>query len=662
MSYNIHWTSSAISKNENVYQLDIYDKDYTGDPITVPVGEQPFVIKANAASDNQYEALLASELRVVLNITNTQEDFIDFSNEDQFKYFGILSYDDNIVFQGWLLPDAMTMPFSTGEVECGFSFIDGLAMLKTIYYTPSNLNTSILENTRQTIQNCINALNYPFGYNINIAVSIFAGGMQNRTADIKNEPLSQSYMYVNNWFNSSQITTPNIDPFYYSDFISCYEILEYIITGWGCQLFQANGEWYVANVNEMASDNIYVTKYDETGTYISASNSHINYTIKPYDGQDELYFVDNSQAKILRQGFSQIYFTTKSEFAVNYIDNGYLRRLTGGVPYGWLTQTNGTGAVTFSTGEIANFYNLTYSSVGTFDSFAGVRPIYTKYVCLGDIMDVKFNYKLIDNPIDEKPICTVKIEIIYGSTTYYYSKNETWEIAGANPEYYQPTGDLTPNKVNSISFSTAPIPVTGQYYFSVRVNPPQTGLLQTQTSIDVSVFSITFSNNFSYNLVSVQKETTFQNKKTVDGYIGARFGENFNSIGAIMDISGLNVYSYWYRQPEAGTGYYSINLVGIIAEDYFFTQSKAQINVSGSLMSLMSKKTGESTKSHLSLFASIKVLDTSLGPNNITEKYYIMGNCELDLIEDTLNGATLLEASNVRIPNIIKNANFTVEQ
>lgn len=662
MSYNIHWTSSAISKNENVYQLDIYDKDYVGDPITVPVGEQPFVIKANAASDNQYEALLASELRVVLNITNHQEDFIDFSNEDQFKYFGILSYDDNIVFQGWLLPDAMTMPFSTGEIECGFSFIDGLAMLKTIYYTPSELNNYVLENVRQTIQNCLNTLNYPFGYNINIAVSIFAQGMQNRTADIKNEPLSQAYLYVNNWFNSSQITTPNIDPFYYSDFISCYEVLEYLITGWGCQLFQANGEWYVANVNEMASDSIYVTKYDETGAYISASDSHINYTIKPYDGQDELYFVDNSQAKILRQGFSQIYFTTKAEFPSTVIFNGFLRKLVGGVPFGWLTQVNGTGVVTFNTSDIANYYNLKYSTVGSFDSFASVRPIYTRSVYVGDVMEVKFNYKLISNPIEEKPICTVKIEIIYGSTTYYYSKNQTWEIAGANPEYYQPTAELVQGKEDTITISTTPVPVTGQYYFSVRVNPPQTGLLQTQAEIDVSVFSITFSNNYSYNLVSVQKESAFQNKKSVDGYIGARFGDSFNSIGAIVDAFGINVYSYWYRQAEVGTGYYSINLVGIIAEDYFFTQSKAQINVSGSLMSLMSKKTGETTKSHLSLFASIKILDTSLGPNNITEKYYIMGNCEFDLIEDTLNGATLLEASNVRIPNVIKNANFTVEQ
>jgi hypothetical protein len=109
-------------------------------------------------------------------------------------------------------------------------------------------------------------------------------------------------------------------------------------------------------------------------------------------------------------------------------------------------------------------------------------------------------------------------------------------------------------------------------------------------------------------------------------------------------------------------GYISINLVGIIAEDYYFTQSKAQINVSGSLMSLMSKKTGETTKSHLSLFSSIKVEDISLGPNNITGKYYIMGNCEFNLIEDMLSNVTLLEVSKVRLPNTIKNANFTVEQ
>jgi len=100
--------------------------------------------------------------------------------------------------------------------------------------------------------------------------------------------------------------------------------------------------------------------------------------------------------------------------------------------------------------------------------------------------------------------------------------------------------------------------------------------------------------------------------------------------------------------------------LGIVAENYYFIQSKAQINVEGSLMSLMSKKTGASTTTHLGLFSSIKIEDTTSGPNSLTGRYYILGNCEFDLINDILSNVTLLETSKTRIDSISKNIVFTV--
>ena len=124
MAYNIHYRSTAVSMNGNTYQLDIYEKDFTGSIITIPTSSNPFVIKVNASSDNQFEPILASELNVNLDITDYQDVFINFANEDQFKYFGRLTYSGNVVFQGWVLADAMTSPFTTGVVECAFSIID----------------------------------------------------------------------------------------------------------------------------------------------------------------------------------------------------------------------------------------------------------------------------------------------------------------------------------------------------------------------------------------------------------------------------------------------------------------------------------------------------------------------------------------------------------
>jgi len=661
MAYNIHFTSTAISKNGNTYQLDIYEIGYVGSIVNIPVAVNPFILKVNASSDNQYEPLLASELRVHLDITDYQNNFIDFGNQDQFKYFGKLTYSGNIVFQGWLLPDAMTTLFTTGRIECSFSFIDGLSMLKTIYYTPYNLNSTVLESTKLIILNCLNALKYPFGFKMNVAVSIFATAMVNRTADISNEPLSQSYMFPSNWFNSEQLTTPNVDPYYFSDYISCYDVLNYLMLGWGCQLYQANGEWVIANVNEMASSNIYLTKYDEAGTYVSAANQSINYTIKPYNLSNNLHFIDNTQSKILRQGFSQIYFKTPAQFSVNSIDNGYLRRLTGGLPDSWVTFATVTDTATFHIGDTANYYEL-FSSFSGGPAYVQLKSTSTKETNQGDIINISFKYKVNAVEIPDAPTCVLRLELVYGSTTYYYSNNNTWDtiVSGVTPNYYQVKGNNQDLVQNSFNVSTTPVPIGAQYYFSILLQNGFGGGPRTQDKVQFSDFKITFSNNYSYQLDAYQKTANYQNRKSVQGYVGAGFVNNYNAIGAIINYYGQYTYDGWYRQDEGYLLYSRSTLIGIVAENYYFLQSKAQINIEGSLMSLMSKKTDATTTSHLSLFSSFKIDDITTGSNSLTGRYYILGNCEFDLINDILSNVTLLETSKTRLDSISKNIVITV--
>jgi hypothetical protein len=660
MAYNIHYRSTAVSMNGNTYQLDIYEKDFTGSIITIPTSSNPFVIKVNASSDNQFEPILASELNVNLDITDYQDVFINFANEDQFKYFGRLTYSGNVVFQGWVLADAMTSPFTTGVVECAFSIIDGLAMLKSIYYTPTQSDSTILETVRQIITNCLNTLNYPLGFNLNIATSTFATAMDNRTDDISNDPMSQSYMWPSNWFNDEQITTPSVDPFYYSDYINCYDILNALMLGWGCQIFQANGEWYVANVNEMASDNIYLSKYDNEGDFVSAANQSINYTIKAYNDEDYLYFIDNTQAKVLRQGFSQIYFKTPSEFPINVIDNGFLRRVVSGNAESWLKTTLGSGTATFNTGDIANYYELAYGGGGP--SSASLKSLSTQEVFQGDVMEISFNYEINSTEIPDIPTCIVKLEIVDGGTTYYYASDETWKIVtgGISPQYYEVKGNNAEGEQNSTSIKTQPVPVDAQYYFTVVVQNEFVNGQKTQLRVQFSQFTITYSNAYSYNLISFQKSEAFQNRKTVDGFVGVNIYDNYNIYGGIVNSFGQYTYTSWYRQADTFLAESQTSLLALVAQDYYFTQSKAQLNVDCSLMSLMSKKTGASTKTHLSLFTSFKIEDTTTGPNSLTGKYYFLGNCEFDLINDTMNGITLLEVSNTVLPSTSKNIIFTV--
>ena len=43
MAYGIKYKASALSKNDNLYVLDIYEKDFVGDYIQIPTSLSPFV-------------------------------------------------------------------------------------------------------------------------------------------------------------------------------------------------------------------------------------------------------------------------------------------------------------------------------------------------------------------------------------------------------------------------------------------------------------------------------------------------------------------------------------------------------------------------------------------------------------------------------------------
>ena len=468
-------------------------------------------------------------------------------------------------------------------------------------------------------------------------------------------------MFPSNWFDSQQITTPNIDAYYFSDYISCYDVLNYLMIGWGCQLYQSNGEWYVTNVNEMASDNIYLTKYDEGGAYISAANQSVNYTIKPYTEDNYLHFIDNNQAKILRQGFSQIYFKTEAQFQQNSIDNGERTRLVSGLPESWLATTSGPATAVFHIGDIANYYTLGVSFSGG-AAYSRLKSISTKEVNYGDVVNISFKYRVNAVEIPDAPTCVIRLELVYGSTTYYYSNDKKWEIvvSGITPNYYQVKGNNEDLVQNSFSLSTTPVPITAQYYFSVYIQNGFGGGPRTQDIVEFSQFSIKFSNNYSYQLDAYQKSARFQNRKTVNGYVGAGFVNSINGAGAILNSFGQYTYDAWCRQAEGFITGGKSTLIGLVAENYYFIQSKAQINVEGSLMSIMSKKTGASVTSHLGLFASFKIEDITSGSNSLTGRYYILGNCEFDLINDILSNITLLETSNTRIDSISKNVVISV--
>lgn len=698
MSYGIHWQSSAVSKNGNTYLLSIYENGYSSGIATIEPSDRPFVLNTLPSSDDPFAPLVATELKCNLNISDLTTAFIDFTTEDQYLYFATLEFSNDsgsgLIFQGWLMPDATRQHFSTGYKDVQFSFIDGIAFLKTIYYIPTDRNINSYESCLSIILNCLNTLNYINGFFLNVCVSIFAAGMSNRTASTDNEPLSQSFMAVRTWLNESSYVTSSLDPVYNSDYISCYDIISKLMLAWGCRLQQSNGQWHIININEMASADMYVTKYDQAGTLITSGHYNTQYDLVPWTlGTTKLHFTNNSQYKILRQGFPKIVNDYPIKSVVSILDNGFLRRITSGNPDNWNIQRENTHC-SFTLDSFDGYFEdclLHDDSSGNL-FWIYMQPttlpvIYQETMSGGanyDTISLNFDYMGETGSPGTGPLALIRLFIYHVSGAYFYyiHKDGTWhlydpatgaDLTGGGLHYYQlPVNDGL-GELQSFSFTTPVMPsnlfVTGQYYqiyFDVLLNT-NGGNRQTTGGVTIDGYAFNpFTSGdttgsacrFSKIIMSLRHGSFTKrvlssnnsyspanlNNTTVSIEIGGNTTDKLSVplYGNLTDSSKTRLIG-WYRQ---GVTESKPSLMDIINQNYFNIISKASLNFDCDLMSLMSSKYTETSLTHFQSFASIIVQDNPSDSLSANGKVYIPCNMQIDLISDEIQQATLLETSN----------------
>lgn len=311
MAYGLRYTITQKLRDDSNLIVKIYEKIYTGTIITEYIGTN-ITLSPNASDDDPVASIISSQLNLSF-IISTQEDydnFPDLLNFDETKYYVELEIAGNVNWKGFLLNDYVQVPFTTGNQEVSINCIDGLSLLKFIYYD-FDVNTNQLAKLIDMIGLCLNALPFDnmFLYS---CCSYYAEGMANRSTLGSNEPFNQTYQYSRDFYK-----------------LDYYTILENIIKSFGCRLFQANGNWYILPMNQQAGT-IYFTKYNVLNTPTINSYGVLTNIINivPYvDGG--VYFIDNSQTKIVRKGYPAIESTLPYDYASNYIYNGTFKFTTG---------------------------------------------------------------------------------------------------------------------------------------------------------------------------------------------------------------------------------------------------------------------------------------------------------------------------------------------
>ena len=565
MAYGLRYTMSQKLRDGNSAIVKIYEDSYTGDFYQYKLAS--LSINPNSNEEDPLGGIISSQLNISFLVSTFEDynEFPDLLNANDRKYYVELVYSAGVgsellKWRGFLLNDYITAPFTTGYQEIKFVCVDAVSYLKYLTYSSFNGNTNQTTSLLDVINICLNSIAYPTTTYFYSCVSYFASGMSDRGVANTNEPFTQTYQFRRDFVGLDYFT-----------------ILENIVKSFACRLFQFEGIWYILPINELASSTIYYTKYQigSSPTLISGGTLSNGVLIAPYSAGN-VHFIENSQTKIIRKGYSRVTINTDFDFANNYINNGDFKQ------YSSLTTAPTGFNVTLTGAGFLQIYNLAedaYNDVrlqagtsagggGTVQfemTGNGVSPQFLPYM-INQKATVSFEYDLyyvgplpgFGNPAR----CKMYVIVYVAGTEYYLTTDNEWTTTASYIE-------LPEHNTSGIGASprgkyTKEIPLgitaegTADYVFGYT----KVGFL---LDLNYSYFKI---RNFklnqdldSYSSVKI-KRTLGSNlalEKVIDIPYGALYPDTTipNPIGTLYSSSTTKLIN-WVRYGKTGT-YSSLN-------------------------------------------------------------------------------------------------------
>ena len=624
MAYANKYLATFATKSGKIAYLYLAEDGYIGSIIEYQGVHIDLQYIPN--SDNPFEPIFASQLNIVLDVTDNITNIPNLLTLNDRKYNAKLYIDSDLEWQGWVLSDSVQLNYSTGRRQLSFNAIDGLGILKDI---PLPIDLSINSNELNTllyyINLCLNTLLLPNNPNLKIVCSYFASAMSNRTTHTYSEPFSQTYLPNRTFLNN----------YVYTD---CLTVISNIVKSFGCRIFQAGGKWWIVAINEFANINAYYTEYDYTMAVVGSGTINTLTQIQGYTGNtSNLYFIDNSQIKLLRKGFNKIQENISISVSDNYASNGNFRPYVGNVVSNWDVFATGVGSsvtIVDDPSYTSAQYRLVRGTTGTAAIQIGVaaagNPARGPFVNGNNVLNVSWIFQGQD--LSASPRALVYFYITDGTTTYYWD-GTNWIFNTITfmiiPAYTGTSG----NDVNSYSFKTT-TPIAGQLFFKLSLEAG------TGTFIQISDFKIAvtpFASNVNYYGYIVNNN---QYVKTIDipyGYDSPETGYA-PEMGILLNSSGQELYG-WY---ENGLTVYYSSLLLLLFQKYINIFGNNIVNVD---CSLSSWNTSNGYINGAKLFSAT---DTDPSQININSNSYMLGDATISYTNDEIK-ATLLQISNVDI-------------
>ena len=629
MAYQIKYRIIAATKSDVISYVYLYEDGYTGDIIDYPcIGLQMQYVPR---SDDAFESIYVSKLNVAIDVTDDVNNMPDFTTLDDRKYFVRAFSGSNLDWQGWVLSDNVQYSFSTGRKQLAFNAIDGLGMLERISYElPVDYTLTDIETLITFLKNALLKLEYPLTYNIISGISFFAEGMSDRLDDIESDPLNQTYLNYATFVNDNQEST------------NCLDVITKISKTFGCRFFQSRGNFYIVPLTQLAQDSYYITVYDSSGGVVGGFTQDLTGNIEGFNGNiSGLYFVDNSQFKIIRKGYNKIRFDKVIEYPNNYITNWDLKEYTfisptEGDAYSWDEQRNGDGIIYIKPypERKYNSFIMQYSISSPY--VALVSPLNLPKVNTSDVLRLNFDVVGIGTPASgPDALFILKILVDDGVSSVFLDDTKQWVSTTFNDHYYYVPFNPTDPKIN-LDLTMPALPIGGDLSIElILCATPAPYWKSTVGSIEASNFKLEIETYFKQ--VTTESYITDSEEYVLDIDLPLGFNDIndgfFSYRGFLSDSTGLNLKN-WYRQEFPTQTYRSLS--ELVVKQYSNCLNKNIINLDASFMGM------ETLDGRFCGAMRLTASDLDPAQISVNDKKYVIGNSTMDLPNDVIT-ATLLD-------------------
>ena len=168
MAYAKHYTSSFATKSGQTLTIELWDESGSS-VIEYPCDS--YNKQYIPGSDDPFEPVYASQITVVLDVTENMAAMPDFTAMDDRKYWAKVFLGSDLDWQGWVLSDEVEINFDGDVRQVKFNAICGLGMLADIDFTTAV--TTYRASIWQFFLDCIRPLEFPTAPYIRDWISIF---------------------------------------------------------------------------------------------------------------------------------------------------------------------------------------------------------------------------------------------------------------------------------------------------------------------------------------------------------------------------------------------------------------------------------------------------------------------------------------------------------